>query len=147
MAPHNQQSLDFRVAPLPRAPGSPKPLAPRISPLKRPRATTTSNNPSLPLNRRIRTAAAWKAPALKLTRSYMFKGLHPLYSRHVLEDQYSKIEIRCTQPGCDHKRIINRVLHGINNYKIYYRKNYSSIPTSKTEEKENILAQANGQRT
>jgi hypothetical protein len=70
----------------------------------------------------------------------MFKGLYPLYSRHVLKDQYSKIEIRCTQPGYDHKRIIDRVLYSTNNYKIHYRKNHSSIPMSKTKEKENILA-------
>src|ERR1700727_205765 len=40
IALHNQQSLDFRVTPLLRAPGSPTPLTPWISPLKRPRATT-----------------------------------------------------------------------------------------------------------
>jgi hypothetical protein len=50
------------------------------------------------------------------------------------------MEIRYTQLGYDYKRIVNRVLHSINNYKIHYYKNYSNILIFKIKEKENILA-------
>ncbi|PMD40293.1 hypothetical protein L207DRAFT_565787 [Hyaloscypha variabilis F] len=121
MPQQEQRVLDFLVVPQPRAPGSPTPLLPRISPSKRTRALTAGASPTLPPNRRRRTAAAWKAPALKPTESYMFKGLCPLYTCHVVEEEHTKMEIRCTQPRCTHSRKIDRILHGTNNYKIYYR--------------------------
>jgi hypothetical protein len=85
MPRHNQQALDFSGNVQPRASGSPTPLLPRETFPKRPRASTAlaSTAPTLPPHQR-RTAARWKAPALKPTNSYMFKGLHPLYTRQVI---------------------------------------------------------------
>jgi len=86
MAKHNQQALDFSGAVRLRARDSPTPLQRlELALLKRPRAPiTTAAKPTLPPNRRTR--AIWKAPALKSTNSYMFRGTYPLYTRHVIED-------------------------------------------------------------
>jgi hypothetical protein len=56
-----------------------------------------STAPTLPPHQR-RTAARWKAPELKPTNSYMFKGLHPLYTRQVIKDEHTKMLIQCSQP-------------------------------------------------
>src|ERR1700709_667646 len=70
---------------------------------KRSRAsTTTIPEPTLPpAQRSTRTQQLYRAPALKPTTSYMFKGVHPLYSRHIIEERHDMMEIRCTQIGCD----------------------------------------------
>jgi hypothetical protein len=143
MPGHNQQALDFSGSVRPRATGSPTPLQPReTAHPKRGRApTTTSTEPTLPPHRRTHTA--WKAPALKPTGSFMFKGVHPLYSRHVLEDEHHKMEIRCTQPDCNHKKKIDRILHGTNNYRTHYHKEHPGIPTSESDATAKLKAQAN----
>ena len=135
MARRNQQALDFRVAPLPTLPVT---LAPRETSPKRPRATTgtATAQPTLLPNRRPRTAARWRAPALKSTQSYIFRGLYPLYTRHVMEERYNKITIKCIQDGYSFEKVIDRTFHGTNNYKTHYRKYYTGIPTSESEEKE-----------
>jgi hypothetical protein len=71
----------------------------------------------------------------------MFKGVHPLYSRHILEDEHHKMEIRCTQPDCTHKKKIDRI-HGTNNYKAYYHKEHPGIPTSESDATAKLKAQA-----
>jgi hypothetical protein len=105
------------------------PLPPRDtqSP-KRPRApTTTIPEPTLPPYRRPR-----KAP-LKDTSSYMFAGIHPLYSRHVLDEDHDMMEIRCTFVECTYSKVIRRQLSGTNNYQIHYRKEHPGIPTTQEE--------------
>jgi hypothetical protein len=141
MARRNQQALDFRVAPLPTLPVT---LAPRETSPKRPRVTTgtATAQPTLPPNRRPRTAARWRAPALKSTQSYIFRGLHPLYTRHVMEERHDKITIKCTQDGCSFEKVIDRTLHGTNNYKTHYRKHHTGIPISESEEKELLRQRA-----
>jgi hypothetical protein len=144
MPRHNQQTLDFSGSVQPRAPGSPTPLLPRETLPKRPRALTASTSTALTLPpHRRRTAATWKAPALKPTNSYMFKGLHPLYTRHVIEEEHTKMLIRCGQRDCDYNKPIDRILYGTNNHKIHYRNKHPGIPTSVTKEKEQLKAQAN----
>ena len=135
MARRNQQVLDFRVAPLPTLPVT---LAPRETSPKRPRATTSTATaqPTLPPNRRPRTAARWRAPALKSTQSYIFRGLYPLYTRHIIEERYNKITIKYIQDGYNFEKVINHTFYRTNNYKTHYRKYYIGIPTSKLEEKE-----------
>ena len=66
----------------------------------------------------------------------MFKGLHPLYTRHVMEERHDKIIIKCTQDGYNFEKVIDRTLYGMNNYKTHYRKHYASILTFKSKEKE-----------
>ena len=70
----------------------------------------------------------------------MFKGLYLLYTRYVIEEEYNKMLIRCSQPDYDHNRVINRILYSTNNYKHYYRNTYPGILTSMTEEKERLKA-------
>jgi len=70
----------------------------------------------------------------------MFKGLHPLYTCHVIKEEHSKIEIRYTQPSYTHTRKINRILYSTNNYKIYYRNYYAGIPVSELKEKAKIIS-------
>jgi hypothetical protein len=66
----------------------------------------------------------------------MFKGLYPLYTCHVIEEEHTKMLIRCSQLDYDHSKVIDRVLYSTNNYKFYYRNTHFSILTSVTEEKE-----------
>jgi hypothetical protein len=106
------------------------PLPPRAgqSPAKRPRALTAlDQEPTLPPRHRHR------APPLKDTNAFMFTGLHPLYSRHPINEDHSKMEIRCTQQDCTYTKIINRSLSGTNNYQVHYRKQHPGIPTTKQE--------------
>jgi hypothetical protein len=51
--------------------------------------------------------------------------------------------IQCGQLDYDYNKPIDRILHGTNNHKIYYRNKYPGILTSVTEEKEQLKAQAN----
>ena len=73
----------------------------------------------------------------------MFKGLHPLYTRHVIKEEHTKMLIRYSQPDYTHSKVIDRILYSTNNYKFYYRNTYPGILTSMTEEKEKLKAQAN----
>ena len=105
------------------------PLPPRDtqSP-KRPRAPTTTEEPMLPPHRRK------KAPPIKPTKSFMFAGIHPLYSRHPIDNRPDMMEIRCTQPRCDFEpKIIPRTLSGTNNYAIHYHKKHPGIPCNENE--------------
>ena len=69
----------------------------------------------------------------------MFKGLYPLYSRHIIKDKHDKMEIRYTQINYTHSREIDYILHGINNYKIYYYNKHPRIPISEIKEKAKLL--------
>ncbi len=112
--------------------------SPRTTSPKRNRATTTTvDEPSLPPNRRPTTARTPKAPALKETTSFLFRGKNPLYSRHVIEERHDKMEIRCTQPGCKDMKYkeIDRAIHGTNNFKRHYQKFHPTIPLSDEEVK------------
>ena len=73
----------------------------------------------------------------------MFKGVYPLYSRHVLKDKHHKMEIRCTQPDYIHKKKIDRILHGTNNYRTHYHKEHPGILTSESDVITKLKAQAN----
>jgi hypothetical protein len=142
MARHNQQALDFLGFVRLRATGSLTLLQHAESGLlKRNRAPTTSApEPTLPPYRRTR--AIWKAPALKPTNSYMFKGVHPLYTRHVIEDRHEKMLIRCSQVDYIFEKVIDRVLHGTNNFKSHYHRERKGIPTCESEAKLKIQANA-----
>jgi hypothetical protein len=72
----------------------------------------------------------------------MFKGVHPLYSRHVLKDKHHKIEICCTQPDCTHKKKIDRIIHDTNNYKAHYHKEHPGILASESDATAKLNAQA-----
>jgi hypothetical protein len=130
----NQPVIGFEPLPVRRTP-----LVPRAdtSP-KRNRAGTASQSTTstLPPNRRAK-----RAPKLKPTNSYMFTGLHPLYTREVVEGQHDSMLIRCSQPGCTlAPKIINRSLSGTNNYKHHYQKEHPGIPVTLKEEKEALAA-------
>ena len=104
------------------------------SPNKRARADTASNTVShYPASntRLILPILPRRVPPLKATESWMFKGLHPLYSRHLVPNQPTIMEIRCGQLSCTEfkPRVINRVLSGTNNWKVHYRKCYPKIAT------------------
>jgi len=73
----------------------------------------------------------------------MFKGLHLLYTCHIIKEEHTKILIRYRQPNCDYNKPIERILYSTNNYKIYYRNNHPSILIFITKEKEQLKAQAN----
>ena len=131
----NQPVIGFEPLPTRRTTLLPRPAT---SP-KRGRAPTTSDTaqPSLPPHRR----PAMKAPKLKPTSSYMFKGLHPLYIQKVVENQHDHMSIHCSQPGCSlAPKIINRSLSGTNNYKLHYQKYHPGIPLSEKEEKDMAIA-------
>ena len=83
----NQLVIGFGPLPINRTTLLPRPA----TLLKRSRALTTSDiaQPTLPLYRR----PAKKALKLKPTSSYIFRGLHPLYIRKVIENQYDYISI------------------------------------------------------
>jgi hypothetical protein len=53
-----------------------------------------------------------------------------------MEERYNKITIKYTQDGYSFEKVIDRTLHGTNNYKTHYRKYYTGIPISESEEKE-----------
>ncbi|KAG4427718.1 hypothetical protein IFR05_016799, partial [Cadophora sp. M221] len=92
--------------------------APRETSPKRPRISTSNVVPTLP-------PAYRRPPKIEATKAYMFKGLHPLYTRHNIKNSerwHKYIEIRCGQPGCtslEYKEI-ERNLSGTNNYKVHY---------------------------
>lgn len=95
---------------------------------KRPRALTATNTEqSLPPHRRK------KAPPLPITKAFMFSGVHPNYTRHALDEDHKKMEIRCAQQGCTYSKVIGRSLSGTNNYNIHYRKCHPGIPTNAEE--------------
>lgn len=135
-----QSALPFTMQPRSPKSGFTR-LPPRdISPSKRARVASGSNTQTLPPYQR--SQAQWKAPALKPSHSYMFRGLHPLYTRHVVEERHHKMLIRCGQPNCEHEKEIDRTISGTNNYKVHYRNNHPGIPVSETEEREALKAQA-----
>jgi hypothetical protein len=104
---------------------------------KRLRASTSTSPTTLPLYRR----STLKALALKPTNAFMFRGLYPLYTRHVVESDYKMMEIRCGQPRCQHPpKLILCNLSGINNYQTHYRKAHLDILFSETKEKAAIAA-------
>jgi hypothetical protein len=71
----------------------------------------------------------------------MFKGVHPLYTRHVIEDKHHKMLIQCNQIGCTYTKEIDCALNGTNNHKTHYHKYHHSIPTCESEAK--LKMQAN----
>ena len=85
--------------------------------------TTTASEPSLPPRRR----PTRRAPPLKSTTSFMFTGVHLLYSREIIQEQYDIMTIRCTQPSCPFLKVINRSLAGTNNYKTHYKNEHPNI--------------------
>jgi hypothetical protein len=116
------------------------PLTPRVeSPSKRPRTNTSTNHePTLPPHRRK------KAPKIKESNAFLFKGVHPLYSRHVIEERHDMMEVRCTQPNCidfPYKEV-NRSLNSTNNYKAHYQKYHPSIALNDRDKQAKINAQA-----
>ncbi|KAH7378537.1 CHAT domain-containing protein [Cadophora sp. MPI-SDFR-AT-0126] len=90
---NDQSSLDFPVDPV-RNPLPSIGTTSRETSLKRPRASTANTTPTLPPHRR-------RPPKIETTKAYMFKGLHPLYTRHNITDPerwHKYIEIRCDDP-------------------------------------------------
>jgi hypothetical protein len=125
-----------------------QPHSNRVSPIKRARADTAGNTiyddptsidrlglPALPRQQR--------APPLKPTDSWMFKGLHPMYTRHIIQDKPAMMEIRCGQLGCTEfkPKEIKRVLSGTNNWKTHYKKCHSLIATSEADYLEQLKQQ------
>jgi hypothetical protein len=100
----------------------------RISPSKRHRQSTIREKTTRPSAPALRI----KAPPLKPSGAFIFAGPNPLYTRHIIEDpaQFYIIEIRCTQPGCSHKKTIKRNIASTGNYTGHYRQYYTDIPTS-----------------
>ena len=85
--------------------------------------TRTNSSIDLPAHKRK------KAPSIKPSNAFLFKGMHPLYSRHAIDTRHDMMEIRCTQPNCrdfEYKEV-NRSLNSTNNYKAHYRKFHPGI--------------------
>jgi hypothetical protein len=124
----------------PRNAVPPPPRSPKIAVAPKRRYTQMESinidEPTLPpLLRDMRTAHRFKAPALKLTGAFMFKGSNPLYTREVIEERHHMCLIRCSQPGCLHPaKEVDRGLSGSNNYRTHYRNTHPGIPTSENGE-------------
>jgi hypothetical protein len=131
------------MADLPNLPSRSVPLIPRTATPSNPstkhsRAPTMTNEGQMlpPHQRRPR-----RCPPIKLSAAYIFKGLHPLYRREVIQDNHSKMTIYYTQPGyLLPGKIVNHGVQGIGNYRSHYKKFHPNIPTTPEEE---LLSRAN----
>jgi hypothetical protein len=106
------------------------PLLPRtISPSKRNRSST-QNEPRLPPTRRSRP------PPLPASNAFLFKGIHPLFSRYTLIEDHELIEVRYGQVSYkDYPyKETSRRLNSTNNYKAYYKKFYPEITLCKRDQ-------------
>ena len=129
-----QTGIPATSSPLLEPPLSQSLIANRTTPSKRPRSISIppSSSPTLPPHRRI---VQKPAPKLKKTNMFIFQGLHPLFTRHVYDDDYSKMIVRCTYPGCSDKDyIIPRINVSPGNFTRHYERKHPGIPTSRTEE-------------
>lgn len=63
----------------------------------------------------------------------MFIGMHPLYSQHIIKEQYNIITICYTQPSYSFQKVINRSLTRTNNYKPHYKKEHPEILYTKKQ--------------
>jgi hypothetical protein len=112
------------------------PLPPRTTlPSKH---TRTNSSIDLPAYKRK------KAPSIKPSNAFLFKGMHPLYSRHAIDTRHDMMEIRCTQPNCrdfEYKEV-NRSLNSTNNYKAHYRKFHPGIALNERDHIAKIEAKA-----
>jgi hypothetical protein len=106
------------------------PLLPRtVSPSKRNRSST-QNEPRLPPARRSRP------PPLPASNAFLFKGIHPLFSRHALAEDHELMEVRCGQVGCkDYPyKETSRRLNSTNNYKAHYKKFHPEIALTERDQ-------------
>lgn len=76
-----------------------------------------------------------KAPPIPPSKSFLFGGISPLYSRDIVEGVPTKMLIQCTQMGCTTflPKIISRHLSGTNNFKPHYMKYHPHIPLSESD--------------
>jgi hypothetical protein len=97
---------------------------------KRGRSDTTNH---LPAPRRPR-----RAPPLKPSNAFLFRGLHPYYNRTICEEKHDMMWVSCSQAGCTNypRKLVNRSLVGTNNYKSHYQKFHPGIALNKKELKE-----------
>jgi hypothetical protein len=100
---------------------------------------TRTNSPiDLPAHKRK------KAPSIKPSNAFLFKGMHPLYSRHAIDTRHDMMEIRCTQPNCrdfEYKEV-NRSLNSTNNYKAHYMKFHPGIGLNERDQMAKVEAKA-----
>jgi hypothetical protein len=100
-----QAGIAATSSPPSKPPLSQSSIADRTSPSKRPRSESIPppSSPTLPPHYRV---VPKPAPKLKKTNMFIFQGLHPLFTRHVYNDDHSKMIVRCTYPGCSDRDYI-----------------------------------------
>jgi hypothetical protein len=66
---------------------------------------------------------------LPASNTILFKGIHPLFSRHALTEDHELMEVRCRQVSYkDYPyKETSRRLNSTNNYKAYYKKFHLEI--------------------